>query len=100
MDNDDDNDSILTIDETNAEANYLDLSDGDNIADNIEGLVDTDDGISNYLDLDSDEDGILDSLELNVNDSDGDTIVDYIDPQDPGIDISPNFIIVNEWNYH
>ena len=104
MDNDDDNDSILTIDETNADfdgdgtANYLDLdSDGDNIADNIEGLVDTDgDGISNYLDLDSDEDGILDSLELNVNDSDGDTIVDYIDPQDPGIDISPNFIIVNE----
>ena len=71
-------------------------SDGDNIADNIERMVDTDgDGI-NYLDVDSDEDGLLDSIELNINDSDGDTIVDYIDPVDPGINISPNFIIVNE----
>ena len=104
MDNDDDNDSILTIDETNVDfdgdgiANYLDLdSDGDNIPDNIEGLVDTDgDGVSNYIDLDSDEDGLLDSIELNINDSDGDTIVDYIDPVDPGINISPNFIVVNE----
>ncbi len=78
--------------------NYLDLdSDSDTISDTIEGLTDTDaDGTPNYLDLDSDDDGLLDSTELNVNDIDGDTIVDYIDPMDPGFDVTPTYVVVNE----
>ena len=79
--------------------NYLDLdSDSDTISDTIEGIVDTDgDGTPNYLDLDSDEDGYSDSVEGNVNDSDSDGIVDYIDPRDAGYSVSPNsLIIVNE----
>ena len=78
--------------------NYLDLdSDSDTISDTIEGLTDTDfDGTPNYLDLDSDDDGLLDSAELNINDIDGDTIVDYIDPMDPGFDVTPVYMVVNE----
>ena len=79
--------------------NYLDLdSDSDTISDTIEGIVDTDgDGTPNYLDLDSDEDGYNDSVEGNVNDSDSDGIVDYIDPRDAGYNVNPNSLItVNE----
>ena len=43
------------------------------------------DGIPNYLDLDSDGDGKLDSVEKNT-DSDGDGIPDYLDKNDSGSD--------------
>ena len=79
--------------------NYLDLdSDSDTISDTIEGVVDTDgDGAPNYLDLDSDEDGYSDIVEGNINDSDSDGIVDYIDPRDAGYNVNPNSLItVNE----
>jgi gliding motility-associated-like protein len=78
--------------------NYLDLdSDSDTISDTIEGLTDTDlDGIPNYLDLDSDDDGLLDSVELDINDIDGDTFADYIDPLAAGFDVSPTYVVVNE----
>ncbi|MEY2793082.1 MAG: hypothetical protein RJA76_1074, partial [Bacteroidota bacterium] len=58
--------------------------DGDGITNemecNLSGLpLDTDyDGIPNYLDTDSDNDGILDSVEQN-RDSDGDGVADYQD---------------------
>ena len=50
-------------------------SDGDGIPDSIEGVVDTDgDGISNFLDLDSDGDGMREyngkPFTLNMNFSD------------------------------
>ncbi len=104
LDIDDDGDGISTITETASDTdgdgipNYLDLdSDSDTISDTIEGLTDTDlDGIPNYLDLDSDDDGLLDSVELNVNDIDGDTLADYIDPLAAGFDVSPTYVLVNE----
>ncbi|MEJ6557324.1 MAG: gliding motility-associated C-terminal domain-containing protein [Flavobacteriaceae bacterium] len=104
IDVDDDGDGILTITETASDTdgdgtpNYLDQdSDGDTISDTIEGLIDSDtDGIPNYLDLDSDDDGLLDSVELDINDIDGDTFADYIDPLAAGFDVSPTYVVVNE----
>ncbi len=48
-------------------ADYLDLdSDNDGILDSVEGILDSDDdGILDYLDLDSDNDGIPDAIEAN-----------------------------------
>ena len=80
-------------------SNFLDLdSDGDSLLDADEGTVDTDgDGTPNYLDLDSDEDGYSDSVEGDVNDSDSDGIVDYIDPRDAGFSVNPTGLVtVNE----
>ena len=62
IDDDDDNDGILTLDE------------GDGDSECIGGS----DGIPNYLDLDSDGDGMLDADE-GVQDSDGDGILNYRD---------------------
>lgn len=47
---------------------YLDLdSDNDGILDSVEGMADCDyDGVPNYLDLDSDNDGIPDAIEANA----------------------------------
>ncbi|MHA8104917.1 invasin domain 3-containing protein [Aquirufa nivalisilvae] len=54
-------------------------SDNDGILDIIEKNIDSDgDGHANYLDLDSDNDGILDSQERTI-DSDGDGIPNYLD---------------------
>ena len=67
-------------------------SDGDGIADVLDGAVDSfsddaqldsdDDGIANIYDLDDDNDGILDSVEANGNalrDTDGDGVIDSLD---------------------
>ncbi|CAM3893039.1 invasin domain 3-containing protein [Aquirufa aurantiipilula] len=60
--------------------NFLDPdSDNDGILDMIEKNVDSDgDGDANYLDLDSDNDGILDTQERSV-DTDGDGIMNFLD---------------------
>jgi len=59
---------------------YQDLdSDNDGILDSVEGIVDTDnDGIPDYLDLDSDDDGVLDVVESGSGalDEDNDGRVD------------------------
>ncbi len=86
LDSDSDGDSIADsvegIIDTDGDSvpDYLDLdSDADGIDDSVEGTVDTDsDGIENYLDPDSDDDGISDSVEGNI-DTDGDTVADYLD---------------------
>jgi len=64
----------------------------------IEEARDTDnDGIPDHLDIDSDEDGYSDSVEGDVNDSDSDGIVDYIDPIDAGFSVNPTGLVtVNE----
>ncbi|SEC17387.1 gliding motility-associated C-terminal domain-containing protein [Tenacibaculum sp. MAR_2009_124] len=71
-------------------------SDGDGIADSVDGLVgfgdaeqtDTDgDGIADIHDLDSDNDGILDSVEQNGDpnrDTDSDGILDHLDLDSDG----------------
>ncbi len=92
LDTDDDNDSILTINEDinkdkdplNDDAdsdgipNYLDLdSDGDGIPDVTEGQQDVDfDLIPNFIDLDSDGDTFLDLIEGGGTDNNGDGLVD------------------------
>ncbi|MHA8071868.1 invasin domain 3-containing protein [Aquirufa ecclesiirivi] len=54
-------------------------SDNDGILDIIEKNIDSDgDGDANYLDLDSDNDGILDTMERTL-DTDGDGIPNYLD---------------------
>jgi gliding motility-associated-like protein len=54
-------------------------SDNDGIPDETEGEVDTDgDGHPDYLDIDDDNDGILTSNEF-VGDTDGDNLPDYLD---------------------
>ncbi|MEM7258751.1 MAG: Ig-like domain-containing protein, partial [Pseudomonadota bacterium] len=59
-------------------------SDGDGIADDIEGTADTDgDNVADYLDLDSDNDGITDLFEGMV-DTDDDGIRDYLDSDADG----------------
>ncbi len=59
-------------------------TDGDGIADIIEGEIDTDlDGIVNRLDTDSDGDGIDDSIETAI-DTDNDGIANYIDLDSDG----------------
>eukprot|EP01047_Picozoa_sp_COSAG01_P003103 COSAG01_NODE_89_length_27311_cov_22.687061_9_plen_1079_part_00 len=65
--------------------NYIDTdSDNDGIDDSIEGTVDTDgDGKPNYLDTDSDEDGVLDSVE---------GVPDYIHPLDSDKDGIPDSV--------
>ena len=97
LDDDDDNDGLLTIDELADElalgesgdddgiSAHLDLdSDGDTIPDTREGRGDVDgDGIPNYLDPDSDGDGIDDETE-GEGDDDGDGIPNFLDPVDGG----------------
>ncbi|WP_205749457.1 invasin domain 3-containing protein [Aquirufa rosea] len=60
--------------------NFLDPdSDNDGILDVMEKNIDSDgDGDANYLDLDSDNDGILDSQERSY-DTDGDGIMNFLD---------------------
>ncbi|WP_269025858.1 invasin domain 3-containing protein [Aquirufa nivalisilvae] len=60
--------------------NFLDPdSDNDGILDMIEKNIDSDgDGHANYLDLDSDNDGILDSQERSY-DTDGDGVMNFLD---------------------
>jgi gliding motility-associated-like protein len=76
-------------------------SDGDGIADFIEGTSDFDgDGLTNNLDLDSDNDGISDSIEASgdlsdpcnpiIADSDGDLSPDYLDLDSDGDGLSDN----------
>ncbi len=104
LDLDADGDSIADSVEGSADfdgdtlLNFLDLdSDNDTLLDATEKATDTDgDGDFDFLDLDSDDDGFLDSVELDVNDSDADGIVDYLDPIDPGFTVNPNFVLVNE----
>ncbi len=63
-------------------------SDGDGIADDIEGTADTDgDNVADYLDLDSDNDGITDAVEGMI-DTDLDGERDYIDSDSDGDGIS------------
>ncbi len=111
-DTDDDNDGFLDITEINDSTNLNiddhdqdgilsfkdadeDVSDGDNDSDK-DGLSDVVecpfaelcpdddmDGIPNYMDLDSDNNGILDQLEhLPLMDTDGDGLLDYADSND------------------
>ncbi len=60
--------------------NFLDTdSDNDNLLDSLETNVDTDDdNLPNFLDTDSDNDGLLDSLE-SAEDADMDSIPNYLD---------------------
>ncbi|MBI4556424.1 MAG: SBBP repeat-containing protein [Candidatus Hydrogenedentes bacterium] len=80
-------------------------SDGDGIADNIEGIADSDnDGFPNLLDLDSDSDGLPDAVEGSGDpdsdsipnflddDSDGDGIPDLEGLSDPDGDLVPNYL--------
>ncbi|MCH2195388.1 gliding motility-associated C-terminal domain-containing protein [Kordia sp.] len=59
--------------------------DGDGIPNEVEGTQDTDaDGIADFLDIDSDDDGIIDTVEAGNDptmpvDTDGDMIPDYLD---------------------
>ncbi|MBJ2176431.1 gliding motility-associated C-terminal domain-containing protein [Aureibaculum sp. A20] len=72
--------------------NYVDLdSDNDGILDATEGDVDFDnDGLPNYLDLDSDADGISDVIEAGGVDIDGDAHVDYATSGDPSTLLDTN----------
>jgi gliding motility-associated-like protein len=65
--------------------NYLDSdSDNDGLLDSYERNIDSDkDGDADYLDLDSDNDGILDRTEGSV-DADGDGIANYLDLDSDG----------------
>ena len=65
--------------------NYLDTdSDNDGIDDSVEGSGDQDsDGVPNYLDLDSDNDGMPDSVEGYPGDANGNTVPDYLDEESP-----------------
>jgi hypothetical protein len=65
--------------------NYLDLdSDGDGLLDSLEGARDPDgDKLPNFLDLDSDGDGISDSSEGGI-DTDGDGEYDFEDTDSDG----------------
>ncbi|WP_281765679.1 hypothetical protein [Neptunitalea lumnitzerae] len=106
LDDDDDNDGVLTIDEnpdpngthTPIDAwdldgdgipNYLDPDDdGDGIPTANEGplsLLDSDeDGVLDYLDLDDDDDGVptLEENGASLQNSDNDGIPDYLDTDD------------------
>ena len=58
--------------------------------------LDTDgDGIQNSFDLDADGDGYLDSVE-GTGDDDGDGIMNFLDPTDFGLTVSPTSITVSE----
>ncbi|WP_117882217.1 T9SS type B sorting domain-containing protein [Aureibaculum luteum] len=72
--------------------NYVDLdSDNDGILDATEGEDDFDnDGLPNYLDLDSDADGISDVIEAGGVDIDGDAHVDYATSGDPSTLLDAN----------
>ncbi|MBK1835135.1 collagen-binding domain-containing protein [Roseibacillus ishigakijimensis] len=84
--------AVIDLDsDSNGTPDYLeDLdSDGDGIPNDIEGTGDyDDDGTPNYLDLDSDNDGVLDADEILDNgiilDSDGDGSPNFIDIDDDG----------------
>ncbi len=68
---------------------YLDAdSDNDTIPDSVEGSIDTDeDDIPNYRDTDSDNDTIPDQIE-GTGDIDGDGIPNYLDPDSDNDNIS------------
>ena len=73
MNEDDDNDRINTIDEGTAD------TDGDSALNYLDNDSDDDDGVPDYLDVDSDNDGILDYIEASadteqarLNDTDND----------------------------
>ncbi|NND70349.1 MAG: OmpA family protein, partial [Rhodothermales bacterium] len=92
---------VLTDTDKDGIPNHLDSdSDGDGIADIIEGAVDTDlDGKPNYLDTDSDNDGIPDNIEdtaspiLTGSDIDNDGIDDALDvDESAGTDANGNGI--------
>jgi len=95
LDNDDDNDGILTINEQpddngNHEPEDAVDSDGDGIPDYLDDTFDVDDndddGIVDAIDIDDDNDGILDTDEyggLNpLADADGDQVPVYLDDDD------------------
>ena len=104
IDLDSDNDTIADSIEGSSDfdsdtiPNFVDTdSDNDTLLDATETATDTDgDGDFDFLDLDADNDGFLDSVELDMNDADSDGIVDYLDPVDPGVLFTPNFVLVNE----
>ena len=81
LDIDDDNDGILTANEINDDGTLLDT---DN------------DGIPNYLDNDDDNDGVLTINEF-LTDTDGDTIVDYLDDTTQIVQ-DARVAIVNKYN--
>ena len=66
-DPDDDGDDILTI---------VEVTDGNQFGQDVDN-----DGLPNYLDIDSDDDGLLDQDE-GTGDHDGDGIPNYLDPDD------------------
>ncbi|MCG1036972.1 LamG-like jellyroll fold domain-containing protein [Polaribacter sargassicola] len=71
---------VVTANDPDADGinNICDLdSDNDGILDSVEGTGDFDgDGVPNYLDLDSDNDGIYDIVEAGGTDADNDGLVD------------------------
>lgn len=69
-----DDDVVLANGDVDSIPNYLDDdSDNDGVPDSIEGFGDTDgDSLPDYLDNDSDNDGISDQIESDVTNSDGD----------------------------
>ena len=97
-DTDDDNDTILTTNESTNDTDNdgtIDSrdtdSDGDGILDQDEPTTDTDgDGINDNVDPDSDGDGIPDSVETNA-DADGDGTPNFLDT-DSDNDGVPDFV--------
>jgi hypothetical protein len=95
-DRDSDNDGIADLVEaggsdTNGDGiidNFTDTN-GDGLADNVDPVAvpDTDgDGVSDFQDLDSDNDGIVDTVEAGGTDTNGDGIVDnFVDSNGDGL---------------
>ena len=85
LDDDDDNDGILTLDEINPEASDIDSIFIDSDQDAIPNHLDDDDdgdGILSIQELiDTDGDGILDALESTLIDTDNDGVSDQLDSE-------------------